>query len=404
LIVGFHSPHEFPEDQKHLLTTIAEIAGNAIHRMKLYDQTRRQLQQLSALHQIDLAITGSPDIDNMLQILLNQVITQLRVDAACVLIVDRNQPTLESVASRGFATDALRNTRLRFGEGYAGRAALDQRTIYIPDLKTRLTDYPPSPFFEEEGFVSYLAVPLVAKNEVKGVLEIFHRSPLQQDPEWLDFLEALTSQAAIVIGYAKLLDDLQRSNIELNLAYDSTIEGWSRALEMRDRETQGHSQRVAEMTLRLAKVMGLPEPDLVHIRRGALLHDIGKLGVPDSILLKDGSLNEEERDLIRKHPTIAYEMLAPITYLRLALDIPYYHHEKWNGSGYPRGLKGEDIPLAARIFAVVDVWDALTSDRPYRKAWSEAESLAYIQEQAGEYFDPQVVDAFLLLMGDEKAN
>lgn len=404
LTVSFHSPHEFLEDQKNLLSTIAEIAGNAIHRMKLHDQTRLQLQQLSALHQIDLAITDSPDLGNMLQILLDQVITQLRVDAVSVLIVDPNQQTLEFAASRGFTTDALRNTHLRFGEGYAGRAVLEQRTIYIPDLKTDYTDYMRSPSFNAEGFVSYLAVPLMAKSEVKGVLEVFHRSPLQQGSEWFDFLEALASQAAIIIGYTKLLDDLQRSNIELNLAYDSTLEGWSRALDLRDRETKGHSQRVSEISLRLARAMAVPERELIHIRRGALLHDIGKLGIPDSILLKAGSLNAEERDVIRKHPTIAYEMLAPIAYLRLALDIPYSHHERWNGSGYPRGLKGEDIPLAARIFAVVDVWDALTSDRPYRKAWSKEEVLAYIQEQSGEYFDPQVVDAFFSLLDDEKSN
>jgi putative nucleotidyltransferase with HDIG domain len=220
----------------------------------------------------------------------------------------------------------------------------------------------------------------------------------------LDFLEALASQAAIMIGYAKLLEDLQRSNTELNLAYDSTLEGWSRALEVRDQETKGHSHRVAEITLRLARAMKVSEQDLVHIYRGALLHDIGKLGIPDNILLKSGPLNEEEREMIRRHPTIAFEMLAPIFYLRPALDIPYSHHEMWDGAGYPRGLKGEEIPLAARIFAVVDVWDALTSDRPYRKAWSEEAALAYIREQSGKHFDPQVVDAFLSLIDHEKAD
>ena len=404
LTVGFHSPHEFLEDQKHLLSTVAEISGNAIHRMKLHDQAENQLQQLSALHQIDLAITDSPDIGKMLHILLEQVVTQLRVDAACVLLVDPKLQTLEFAAGRGFTTDALRNTRLRFGEGYLGRAVLDQGTIFIPDLKAFQTDYPRPPSFDGEDFVSYLAVPLMAKNQAEGVLEIFHRSPLKHYPEWLDFLEALASQAAIMIGYAKLLEDLQRSNTELNLAYDSTLEGWSRALEVRDRETNGHSHRVAEMTLRLARAMKVSEPDLIHIHRGALLHDIGKLGIPDNILLKSGPLNEDEREMIRKHSTIAFEMLAPIAYLRPALDIPYSHHEMWDGAGYPRGLKGEEIPLAARIFAIVDVWDALTSDRPYRKAWSAEATLAYIREQAGKHFDPQVVDAFLSLIDHENAD
>jgi putative nucleotidyltransferase with HDIG domain len=207
-----------------------------------------------------------------------------------------------------------------------------------------------------------------------------------------------------VIENASLFSDLQRSNIELNLAYESTIEGWSRALDLRDRETEGHSQRVAEFTLRLARAMSVEEADLVHIRRGALLHDIGKLGIPDHILLKPGPLDEDEREIIQKHPAIAFEMLAPIAYLRPALDIPYCHHEKWDGTGYPRGLKGEQIPLAARIFAVVDVWDALISDRPYRGGWTTEKARAYLLEQAGAHLDPRAVAAFLSMLDeDEKA-
>jgi putative nucleotidyltransferase with HDIG domain len=398
LTVGFHSPYELSDDQKHLLTTISEIAGNAIHRMQLHEQTQNQLQRLSALHQIDLAITSSLDLGNTLQVLLDQVITQLGVDAACVLVFNPHEQTFEFAASRGFTTDALRHTRLRFGEGYAGQAALDQRTIYIQDLNTRRTDFLRSSSFAAEGFVSYYAVPLVTKSQAKGVLEVFHRSLLEHDQGWLDFLEALASQAAIAIEKASLFNDLQRFNIELNLAYDSTLEGWSRALDLRDRETEGHSQRVAEITLRLARAMSVEEADLVHIRRGALLHDIGKLGIPDNILLKPGPLSEDEKTLIQKHPAIAFEMLVPIAHLRPALDIPYCHHERWDGSGYPRGLKREQIPLAARIFAVVDVWDALTSDRPYRKRWSKEKARVYIQEQAGHYFDPRVVDAFISLL------
>jgi len=404
LHVGFQSLREFPEDQRHLLGAIAEIAGNAIHRVQLYEQTKRQLERLSALRQIDLAITSSLDIDNIFQILIDQVVTRLKVDAARVWIANSKQQTLEFATSRGFRTDALRNTSLRFGEGYAGQVILDQGTIYIPDLKVRNMNYLRSESFDEEGFVSYLAVPLAAKNRAQGVLEIFQRSPLKHDQDWLDFLETLASQAAIIIGYAKLLEDLRRSNIELNLAYDSTLEGWSRALEVRDHETKGHSQRVAEMTIRLAKAMGIPEPDLIHIHRGALLHDIGKLGVADSILLKAGPLDDAEREIMHKHPILAFELLSPIAHLRLALDIPYFHHEKWDGSGYPLGLKGESIPLSARIFAIVDVWDALTSDRPYRKAWQVPEVLSYIREQSGKHFDPQVVDTFLSLIDRDMAD
>lgn len=404
LMVGFHAPHKLSDDQIRLITTITEIVGNAIHRMQLHEQTRSQFQRLSALHQIDLAITGSLDLGSTLQVLLDQVISQLGVDAACVLVFNPHEQTFEFAASRGFTTDALRYTRLRFGEGYAGRAALDQQTIYIPDLKTRRTDFLRSPSLAAEGFITYFAVPLVVKSQTKGVLEVFHRSLLEHDTEWLNFLEALGSQAAIAIENASLFNNLQRSNIEQNLAYNSTLEGWSRALDLRDRETEGHSQRVAEITLRLARAMSVEEADLVHIRRGALLHDIGKLGIPDHILLKPGPLDEEEREIIQKHSAIAFEMLAPIAYLRPALDIPYCHHEKWDGTGYPRGLKGEQIPLAARIFAVVDVWDALISDRPYRKGWTREKARDYLLEQAGAYFDPQAVAAFLSVLDeDEKA-
>jgi HD-GYP domain-containing protein (c-di-GMP phosphodiesterase class II) len=398
LFVGFHAPYELSDSQKHLLATIAEIAGNAIQRMRLHEQTNKQLQKLSALRQIDLAITGNLDLGSTLQVLIDQAITQLGVDAACILVFSPYKQTFEFATNRGFLTEALRNTHLRFGEGYAGRAALERRTLFIPDLRTHQTDFLRSPAFATEGFVSYYAVPLIARHQIEGVLEIFHRSPLEDDHELLEFLEALASQAAIAIDNAMLFSDLQRSNGELNLAYDSTLEGWSRALDLRDRETEGHSQRVTELAIRLAKAMSVNESELVHLRRGALLHDIGKLGIPDSVLLNPGELNEEERELIRKHPTTAYELLAPIAYLRPALDIPYCHHERWNGSGYPRGLKGEEIPLSARIFAVVDVWDALISDRPYRKKWPEEKARAYLREQAGEQFDPRVVDIFLTLL------
>jgi putative nucleotidyltransferase with HDIG domain len=169
---------------------------------------------------------------------------------------------------------------------------------------------------------------------------------------------------------------------------------------LRDKETEGHTQRVTRMTLKLARAMGLTDPELIHIRRGALLHDIGKMGVPDGILLKPDELTGDEWQMMRQHPQFAYDMLAPIEYLKPALDIPLYHHEKWDGSGYPRGLKGEDIPLAARIFTVADVYDALTSDRPYRKAWSPERTLEHIRLLAGSHFDPQAVALMIRAVED----
>jgi putative nucleotidyltransferase with HDIG domain len=195
-------------------------------------------------------------------------------------------------------------------------------------------------------------------------------------------------------SFNQMVASLYRSKMDLVQAYDSTLEGWSKALELRDKETEGHTQRVTEMTLRLAHAFGISGEDIANVRRGALLHDIGKMGIPDDILLKEGPLSEDEWEIMRKHPQYAYDMLKEINYLHPALDIPYYHHERWDGSGYPLGLKGEEIPLAARIFAIVDVWDALSSNRPYRMALPPDEVSLIIKDGSGTHFDPLVVDKF----------
>ncbi len=320
------------------------------------------------------------------------------MDAAVILLYNPATQALEYTTGRGFRTESLQHTRLPLGEGYAGRAALARQMIHIPDLQGRRTDFLRSPTFFQEGFISYFGIPLIAKGEIKGVLEVFHRAAFEAETEWLNFLETLAGQTAIAIDNAALFKGLQLSNIELTMAYDATIEGWSRAMDLRDKETEGHTQRVTEMSQRLARAMRINEAELVNMRWGALLHDIGKMGVSDGILHKPGPLTDEEWVAMKKHPTFAYEMLAPISYLHAALDIPYCHHEKWDGSGYPRGLKGEQIPLAARIFAVVDVWDALTSDRPYRPAWTKEKVREYIRSSSGTHFDPQVVDVFMQIL------
>lgn len=197
-----------------------------------------------------------------------------------------------------------------------------------------------------------------------------------------------------------ILDITESKSAENNLkeAYDTTLEGWAKALELRDKETEGHSRRVIDATLLIARKMGIPESDLIDMRRGAVLHDIGKMAIPDEVLKKPGPLTAEEREIIQKHPQAAYDLLSKIPFLKKALDIPFCHHEKWDGSGYPRGLRGTEIPLHARIFAVVDVWDALTNDRPYRRAWSKDTAVQYLNEQAGLHFDPAIVQLFLNLI------
>jgi len=376
----------------------AHLVAAALENARLLAEASRRLEHLQALRDIDAAITGSLDARVTMGIFLDKATTNLGVDAAALLVFNPITQTLEFLAGRGFRSAALQHTRLQLGQGYAGRAALERATVSIPDLRQAPGEFERSrALLQEEGVVAYHAVPLVAKGQVKGVLEVFHRGPLAVDGEWMDFLVTLAGQAAVALDSAAMFETLQRANAELMLAYDTTLEGWVRTLDLRDKETEGHTQRVTELTLRLARAMGMAEEQLVHVRRGALLHDIGKMGIPDSILLKPGPLTEEEWAIMRKHPVYARELLAPIAYLRPALPIPYCHHERWDGSGYPQGLKGEEIPLEARIFAVVDVWDALTSDRPYRPAWTPERARDYIREQAGTHFDPQVVSAFLTL-------
>jgi response regulator RpfG family c-di-GMP phosphodiesterase len=355
---------------------------------------QRQIQRLRALHTVDEAITSSLDVDTTFNVLLEQVISQLGVDAATILLLDQPTETLEYATGRGFDFRTVLPATLRLGEDPAGRAALEGRTIHIPDIIAAGGKMAQAMLLNPKPFVAYYGVPLIARGQVKGVMEIFHRTPLDPDLEWLDFMETLAGQAAIAIDDAQLFTGLQRSNSELMMAYDATIEGWSRAMDLRDKETEGHTQRVIEMTMRLAREAGMSDAALVHVRRGGLLHDMGKLGVPDSILLKPGKLTDEEWVIMRRHPKYAYDMLSSIEYLRPALDIPYCHHEKWDGTGYPCGLKGEQIPLSARLFAVVDVWDALRSDRPYRAAWSQEKTLEYIRSLSGTHFDPKAVELF----------
>lgn len=190
------------------------------------------------------------------------------------------------------------------------------------------------------------------------------------------------------------LESLNISRKELEETYNATLLGWSRALSIRDHETSEHAQRVTDLTEKIARKMGIPEEEVIHIRRGALLHDVGKIGVPDKVLLKPGPLDDEEWKIMRYHPVLAKKLLSPVPYLQPAIDIPYCHHERWDGSGYPQGLKGEEIPLSARIFAVVDTWDALTNSRPYRSAWSPKKASEFLKEQSNVTFDPKVVEVF----------
>lgn len=358
------------------------------------EKIKTPLAQLASLRAIDVAIMSTHDLRMIFYILLSQTIAKLEVDAARILLFNSSTRMLEFGAAQGFLTPDIEKAHVKLGEEIAGRAALEGILMDGHRLTKEFFSVN-APVLVNEGFTCFYAVPLISKGKLKGVLEIFEKEHLHHDRGWVDFLNSLAGQAAIAIDNASLFIDLQRSNTDLRLAYETTLEGWSAALDLRDRETEGHTQRVTKLTEQIAKGMGITGNELLNIRRGSLLHDIGKVGVPDRILHKRGPLTSNEWKTMRKHPQFAYDMLSPIAYLHGALDIPYCHHEKWDGSGYPRRLMGEEIPLAARIFAVVDVYDALISDRPYRKGWSKRKALKHIREQTGIHFDPQVVEVFM---------
>ncbi|MCI0521876.1 MAG: PAS domain S-box protein, partial [Chloroflexi bacterium] len=388
----------FTPEEVRLLSSIADIAANAIQRASLHELTERRLQDLQALRVIDMALAASFDLRVGLGVLLEETLARLDVAAADVLLFNPQSNTLEYTAGRGFHTGGIERSHLRLGECLAGRAVMKGEIVSVHRDLLGDTEFARRPLIAGEGFQGYHALPLIAKGQVKGVLEVYLRAQRVFNWEWRDLFATLAGQAAIAIDNAEAFESAQRSRLELSLAYDATLEGWSRAIGLREHETETHSQRVVDLTLKLAQRMGVSDDQRAHIRRGALLHDIGKLAVPDSILLKPGKLSAAEWDVMRRHPQDAYELLAPIEYLRPALDIPYRHHEKYDGSGYPDGLMGDQIPLAARIFAIVDVWDALTSDRPYRKAWTEEEARNYIREQSGKHFDPRIAEMFLLML------
>lgn len=385
----------------YLIGVGIDITGRKLAEEKI----KSQLQRLRSLREIDLAIRGTTDVYLSLKTILDFTHSELAIDAADLCVFDPHLNSLQYIAGRGFRSN-IERADLMMTQGSLLKVLLEHKILHIPNLNHDGSECFSAAFIKDEGFVEYYAIPLIVKGNVTGLFEIFQRQPLELLPDWLDFLHTLAGQAAMAIEDYQLFRGLHRANQDLSMAYEATIEGWSRALDLRDNETEGHSLRVTEMTLKLAQLAEMAESELVHLRRGALLHDIGKMGVPDSILFKCDALTEEELVVMHKHTASAFELLSPIEYLRPALDIPYCHHEKWDGTGYPRGLKGEQIPFAARLFAVVDVWDALSSDRPYRQGWTKGKVIEYIKSHSGTHFDPKIVTLFLKMMqenGESKA-
>lgn len=284
---------------------------------------------------------------------------------------------------------------LPLGKGLQSEAIHKKASIIVDDLLEKMPDK--VTYVGSLGPVARSAayIPMISQGQVLGVLQLQSVSVGRFTNTDLRLLNWLAEAGTAALQNAMLFENLTKSRLELEQAYHATLESWAHALDLRDRETTGHTRRVASMAAELGRFMGIPTEEVKILEQGALLHDIGKMGIPDQILLKPGKLDEAEWQEMRRHPQYAYEMLKQIPHLQPVLDVPYCHHEKWDGSGYPRGLKGEEIPLSARIFSIVDVWDALCSDRPYRRAWETSKALSYIQEQNGLHFDPSVVSAFL---------
>lgn len=355
------------------------------------DHSSLSLQQLSALNSLAVVLLSGPDQRQILHLLFNQLNAFLPLSALQVLLYQPYSQTLSVALHRGFKFPPEAHQPLDLTDAGPATRVLRERRMVVTDWEAAEPT-----LWQGEEFRRGYALPL---NEA-GVLELFQRSEAPLTADDLDFAQTSAMLACRALEQAARVAVLEKSNLELGLSADAALQGWARSLDLRSKETEGHTLRVTELTLRLARALKVSDRDLQPIRHGALLHDIGKAGLPENLLLKAGLFTEEEWQLMCRHPVIAYELLYPIPSLRAAIDIPYCHHERWDGTGYPRGLKGEQIPLAARIFAVADVWDALQTDRPYRPGQVERQVRQYIRANAGKHFDPAVVEAFMDLTRD----
>ncbi|MFN2144373.1 MAG: HD-GYP domain-containing protein [Anaerolineales bacterium] len=367
---------------------------------ELHDQL--PINQLSALLKVSNALASSLEPQEILQIAINSVIELLNIETGAIYTLEEENLFL-GATTPPLPVDfpeVLRFANLN-DHPHLRQAIQQKKHVYLRNARDEELSPEEQIVVDSRSLVSILYFPLLLKDQPIGAFIIGTTADVREFDECeIDLCKILSSQASYAIANAKLYKETQQALFSLTRAYDETLAGWSRMIDLRDHVTDAHTRRVTNLTINLARRMGIPEKDLDHIQKGALLHDIGKIGISDAILQKPGALTDDEWEIMRSHPGIAYEILSEIDYLKPALEIPYCHHEKWNGTGYPRKLKGKEIPLAARIFAIIDVYDALTSDRPYRKAWSHQKALDYIKGQSGEYFSPAVVDEFLEMLED----
>ncbi len=359
--------------------------------------TRIPAKELSTLLKVSSSLASTMDLIEVLQIAIENTSGMLDLETGAIYTFENGELFLGATTpplSPQFP-DELRFAKL-CDHPHINNVVSTKAPVYLEDARLAPLSIAEKIVVDSRHLVSVLYFPLLLKEEVIGVFIVGTTSKTRSfTNNEIDLCYILSFQVSLAIANALLYKKAQQSIADLSRAYDTTLEGWSRVLDMRDHVTEEHTLRVVDLTVALASRMGIPDSDLGHIRRGALIHDIGKMGIPDAILQKPGVLSDTEQKIMQTHPEKARQILSQIDYLTPAMDIPYCHHEKWDGTGYPRKLIGEEIPLVARIFAVIDVFDALTSDRPYRKAWKKEEALVYIKNQSGKHFYSEAVKAFL---------
>lgn len=386
-------------DQRRLLLLLLSHVEIAIKERITHAKIKSRINQISFLKLISRTIHTYMDFGSVMRPLLGQIRKILDCDAVALFLVDKEGKALVCRAKNGYEFDRTIGFSVPFEAVTIGAAAEEGRIVSNYDLGHVSPDSLLGALINKEKFLSQHAAPIIVSGQVKGILEVwFKREEHKPVAEWFILFDAIAHQTGLALDYNELYEDLQKAYSDLESSYEATIEGWSAAMDLRDEETEGHSLRVTALAVALASRLDLEKSQIAQIRRGSLLHDIGKIGIPDSILKKPGPLSEEEWKLMREHPAKALEVLSRITHLKDSLDIPLYHHEWYDGTGYPFGRKAEEIPLSARLFSIIDVYDALTSDRPYRKAWPKDKALGYLRDQKGIQFDPKLVDEFLTMI------
>jgi len=380
-----------------LLSYALEKMEQPLARLEAQENAREWMKRLSLLDIFREYFGSGRDFSAAISKVIRLIRETLRADSI-TLYISNNDGTFACRNYDGFKTNLAKDAIIQLGQKNVGLAAEERRIVAVDDLEQ---DSSYVQQFREliarEQFVSQYCVPVILFNEVRAVLELFFRHPFKPDETWLAFAQAAAYQTGVALEFQSVIEELDGAYQELKRANESIIEGLSSALEFRDEKTEGHTLRVTALFMSFASRFIQDENELKKLRIGSLLHDIGKIGIPDTILNKPGPLTPEERAVMQKHPLISKEILSRIPSLGDCIDIPLYHHEKYDGTGYPYGLKGEEIPLAARIFAVIDVYEALTSDRPYRKAWSKEKAIEYIRDNAGTHFDPEIALRFMEL-------